>query len=517
MPRILLTVPETYESVTRPVVYDITRKIFEETGLPLDTLIHYPSDLTVGQQLGSSINKEGKDVTKFNYTTQVAVEVDENYEQDRLHSTAVQRAENLLIFNDEKLGVEIKPIYASAELVINFKFRAIDKVLATRWRDDIRNRVSAERAERVHDIKYHYLIPEEMIHTLKEVHKMREVVEPYGDDWLTYFGDHRTTRTTEITTLKGTEARWAIAETQMRIMGWFEFEGIPEQGGKDDEASTWTIGFSYKLRYDKPIACAMLYPMMIHNQLVSDTYRPRASELPYKVEQHQRSYALSALYLGYFEANNNPLYTRVNPGISIPEFDDFVPQTVMNDTMRVFTALVSLDDSDPQLLMNLNELGKFQFEPGLLHCLKNESPWMTKPYQSIFMLSIYCGNQLMDPKYIRVDSNLNVYSTVKLSKRLYYHLRFSVVKRLSLLPPVTKERLRRCGACLIKVINAIDPTLADQNKLPPLIGGSTIPKKDLDNVSDELDVDIISKGNMQEYQFNTVMSFFIESYKNAIS
>jgi hypothetical protein len=53
------------------------------------------------------------------------------------------------------------------------------------------------------------------------------------------------------------------------MQGWFDFQAVPEVGGKEDEADTWTIGFDYHFHYEKPIECAMYYPLMVHNPMRS--------------------------------------------------------------------------------------------------------------------------------------------------------------------------------------------------------------------------------------------------------
>jgi len=157
MPKLVLPVPETIESVTRPVVLDVVRQLAKYTALP-EARIYFPGDMEKDRQPGTSISDD-KLFNTFGSTPKITIEVDEDYEAERMLTSAVYRPENLFIFRDDRLETSIKPVYSSTEITINFRGRFMDKVAATRWRDDVRARVSMERQEFLHDMTYHYLIP----------------------------------------------------------------------------------------------------------------------------------------------------------------------------------------------------------------------------------------------------------------------------------------------------------------------------------------------------------------------
>lgn len=522
MPKILVEIPESNESVTRPIVFDIIKQVCIATGTPQNTVINYPGDLAKTKQPGTSIGSDSDTLT-LPFTNRINIDVEENYEQDRLLSTAVFRPENLYIFRDDSLETNIKPAYSSTEITINFKYRAVDKVTAVRWRDDIRAKVSMNRDVFLHDISYHYLIPTEFIIILEEIHRLRENVAGYGDTFDEYFFKNRTNRVSFLTTLAGTQGSWGVSEKQMRILGWFDFEGVPELGSKEDDADTWTISFSYKFRYDKPIACVMFYPIMIHNQLIDAKYRH--TEIPYDPDQNIASYAMSTDNFRAFEKGHTRY--NVNQGIQIPITDEFVPAGIVESTIRVFTALTSVEKTDLRSLMSLRDLGVIEFEPDVLSFLISEAPYMTKAYLSIFTLSLYRGIDLLGDGIITVDSNLNVKATSDLSLRHYYHIRLGLVTDLNLLSQAAKDRLREHGKALRIILDAIDPTLKAKGLLPTIIGGGngTIPttnpgyvgKRDLDKAIDEMNRAIMSQGEHYNRQRNTVMIMFVQAINEKYS
>lgn len=481
MPRVLVEVPETYESITRPVVYDIVRTVMERTGIPKTVRINYPGDIERAMQDGSSITTSHPEATKYPYTSQLTIDVAEDYQEDRILSSAVFRPENFFIFKDPKLGVAIKPVYSPCDVTVTIKYRARSKQQATKWRDDIRNRTAMNREQFIHQASYHYLIPEELFVILREIHKLRETVAGYGDDFDTYFKNHRTSRARWLTNQAGQQGRWGIAETQIRVLGWFDFEGVPEQGSKEDDGSTWTISFSYKFKYDKANACAMFYPLVVHNQMIK--YRPTVEEQPmYQIENQLRKYALSAKMFAYFEMGRAMHYQQLRQGYSVPDFDEFIPASVVPDTLRLATVLIKIDPENPRAIFNLTDnLGnQIMLDPDIRCCLEKEYPFMTLPFQSIFNVSLYRGPFLQTPDKVTVDSSFNVTSTFDMDLRQTYHLRISLVKNLRLLPQAALDRIRSCAQCLIKLLNAIDPSLKGKDLLPCIVGDTWVTSACLD-------------------------------------
>lgn len=486
MPKILLTVPETNESVTRPIVLDITRQLFDITGISHGTSIFYPGDLEKTMQPGSSFGHTG-DINTLPFSARVSVEVEEIYEMDKIGTTATMRPENLFIFRDDRIETLIKPAYSATDVVLSFKYRAVDKVTATRWRDDIRAKISMMRDVYLHDITYHYLIPPEFLVILKEIHTLRETVDGYGETYDDYFRANATQRASVLTTLAGTRGAWGISEKQMRIVGWFDFEGGPELGSREDEGDTWTISFSYKFKYDKPIACVMFYPLMIHNQLIGQKYRP--SEGVYEVENHVRSYSLSALHFNEFEKGKR--IQNIQKGIAIPAYDEFIPGNVVTSTIRLFTALTSVDETS-NVLMNMCELGDIELHPEIIKFMVTEAPYMSKSYDSIFSLSLYQSVDLLDDNMVKIDSALNVSSVNTLSLRSYYHIRLSIVSNLFLLKKEALDRLRENGVVLGLILEMIDPTLRGKGLLPTIIGS----RGNTDNNGNNTRTDNIANGSI---------------------
>lgn len=505
MPIVTLSVPESIESITRPVVIDITRQIFEITGISDRTNIFYMGEIERGKQLNSSISNHGEDdPNRYAYNEKITIEVDETDVVDRMLSTAVARAENIFIFADDTIEAYIKPVYSETATTINFRYRAPDKNAALRWRNEMRSKISSGREMNVHSLSYHYPVPHEFVFILEELHRLRENVAPYHVDFDTWLTDHFTKRASILTNQSGTAKVWAVADRQVRIVGWFEFDGVPEQGTRDDDTGdAWTISFSYKFHYDKPIDCTMFYPLIIHNQLVK--HRDENIVAP---KYPNPTYTWSA---GAFQPfiNGDDLTPFIDRrGISVPTWDEFIPSSVVTNTLRAITAMFTLDETNILRLGSLTDFTTFKFHPAILAFLKSEAPFMTMPFKSVFVLSLYRRTFLLPPTSIRITSDLEIFSSAPLSLRDYHHYRLSLVTDWQKLAPDAIKRLQNHGEATHIIIDAIDPHVRRDGHLPVIIGDDYIPRKAIDPV-----IDIFNRVTPKRpvYQFNTVETLFIRA------
>lgn len=513
MPKVLLEVPDTQESVLRPVVFDIARQVIANTHLVDDIQILFPGDLERAQQAGASISTPDGIRTQFAFNSRLSVSVQEEYNADRLLINTVFTPENHAVFQDRRIDTAIRPVYGNTHTTLSFKYRAKDKTEAIRWRDDIRNRTTMNRDVFTHNVTYHYLVPPVFMAILQELHRLRANVASYGDTWEEWWGCNRTPRATLLTNQAGEQGRWGVRETQMRVQGWFDFEGVPEPGSKDDEADTWTISFDYHFHYDKPLACELSYPLMVHQQLLDQRWRPDPTEMPAAQEEyHARAYSSTARCLSYFEAGKQMYPLTRRPGYAIPEFDEFVPRSVMPKTLRMFTVMIELDPKDPCDLLNLKHLGDdIEIDCDLLHCLSLEAPYMTRPYQSVFSLTLYQGREMQAPECLTIDADLNVRSTRPLDLRQTYHVRLAIQREWDTLARGSVERLKHCPNCLIKLLDALDPTLKHRGYFECVIDDVVFPRDCLQRAVEELSRSRIRLGNGQVYQFDLVSRVSIKT------
>lgn len=506
MPKVALTVPETYESITRPVVREVARSLLRTLGMPEETPLNFIGSSGRTAIPGNSLTPRGEAVN-FNAGDLVTITASEEDNQTQVLSTAIYQNENQPIFADPALDVGIRPSYCSTEVTLSFRFRFRDKESADRWRDDIRMRYGMGRVENLHEIQYHYSLPPSYLVILSEIHRMRENVAGYGEDLKTWFDQCFTDRKTGLVTSVGTEPLLAISESQDAVLGWFDFTTAPARPERNGDNGTWTAGFDYKFTYDKVFAVVLSYPLMIHNQLMDERFRP--TEPVYQLNNHKRSPSWSRYNFDYFQ-RKYPGWRDPLDGVPMPIFDDWLPRSVVPYTSSLLRVMLYVDSNDPRAVMNLLELGDYYFDERLIPYLKDNAYWLTRPYQAAVHVGLYRKNEYMGDGGARVDEQLNVTATSDLSLRIPYHVRISVVTDLTALSDRAKDALRKDGAAAGLILESLLPEV----EIPYLSDG-TIPKKWFENTIKEIaDTNHPYKGSTEVRRL-TVGTFLIVAHKES--
>lgn len=508
MPTLVLPVPETYDSITRPVIYDVTRKLFKWTGLHENTPIMYMSPNGATMQPGSTLLHNPED-SELAFDDQVTVEVEEDTELDRILSTAVVQPENLFIFNDPRVETMMKPAYSSTQISINFKFRAIDEVKAKRWRDQIRMRMSQMRDLVMLDIRYSYQVPGIAIHILEEIHRLMENVAPYHETFAQWFKNASSPTMSLVSNFSGEQKQPVISERQGEIVGYWDFEGEPEKGSKEDEGETWTVSFAFKFKYDKPLSVVLQYPQVIHNQVI----KYKDTKPPHNPNQIQKNFTLSKYYFDHFDRTRALDRAGItgNQGIMMPEWDEFVPNQLPPYYLKIFSGMTTLDLSpggNPKLLMNLDQLSQGYFmDDAMKAFMIGEAPYLTQQFQSVFTCNLYMANSLRPDGSIVVDNTLGVHTTFNPNPRARWHVWFGLCFNWSVLSPEAIQRLRMNYPLLARLIQALWPWWKYDIKTISRTGpGANIVTKDSMNAILGMSPALIKK-----VQFNTAGTFYIQA------
>lgn len=514
MPKLLLPVPDTDRTVTRPVITSVVRDLIDLTHLPVGTKVYFPGEIGTVQQPGSAMQSDRSN--DFGALENVTIEFTETMVEQEAGMNAVAEPSNQFLFDDVSLGVYMRPNYTFSEARLTVRYRAVDRVAAKRWRDEIRNRVLMGRESFVHDVQYSYRIPEVFHRIFTELHRLRENKHGDGSDYKTWFEGHANPRLTIATNQSGTYDEYVIAETLRRVQGWFDFTLEPEQGQFGDNKRNWEISFDYVFQYDRVSTLTLGYPVVVHNQLLSAKYRDRESK--FEEQNHTERLSLALSGFRYFETTDTSWKYQLGNGISIPGFDDFIPTSTISATRRIFTALVCVPETQGNnhvaapgtKLLNLAELGRYKLSDHVLEFIRKEAAFITRPFSSILTLSLYRNRHLAQSTpapSLEISSDLTVRSTIALDLRQAHRIRLGVVSDLILLEKDALDRLRE-NACALKLIfGAIYPNL-DLSHLTP-IGGECgyVPKDQLDDIIDKL----IRRDRTQDRWFDTVSTMFVQT------
>jgi hypothetical protein len=470
MPNIVVELPETYSSITRPAITQVAKQLIEIMRLPPDTGFEFFGMAESQFQPQTTLTDTGIQ-NKFPFNGRINIEADEQYIEDRTLTSAVKKDNVQFVFYDQRLDVFVKPVYVSCEVTISFRYRAQDRTQAEKWRDEFRVRSSQGRAELLHEIDYHYPIPDSIALILHQIFTMRETVAGYGETLEQWVQEHISGRATTLRTQAGTQPLLAIAERQASIVGGFNFVAQPEKGQKAAEGAPWETGFDYTFMYDKVVAVMAHYPVVIHNQMVDEKFRPNVPvyELVKRARRPSNERFLYDYYTRLYKERLQPLARN-----RIPSFDDWMPNWLVPRTSPVLELLLGVDENDPHDLVNLNNLGDFAFSAAALRFLIKEAPFISKYTQSVFNFQLYRWDKPMPDETVLMDAALNVRSSYELTLRDVQHLRLCLVTDLSILTREALDRIRKDPEFAIELIKTLYPRV-DTSKIP-IIGGVLIPK-----------------------------------------
>ena len=508
MPHVSWPVSNLQWSVSRPVAMRIIRDLMDATQISSSTPITFADENVQGvtYQPGSTISKsplEGQN--RWPYDQRVIVEVNEQYLPEDAGTTAVYRIENPPFLVDDDLGLYAAPVYRNTKLEINFKFKSRDRNHVIRWNDAMVSKASQLRDVCLHEATYNFTIPQELLNTLEEIYAMSEKKYGYGVSWNTFLTDRLFRNVGLITNFSMTDSVWAVSVTLNRLAGYFDFAPIPDAPTKEDDGDNWIGGFTYTVSYMKPIECSLIYPYVVHQQLIAAPYRP--VQATYLLDHDRASRTLSMTALKKFESDSKLKQARGLEGITLPSFDDFspAPGNVLASTVKVLTTLVILDENDPRYLFNLEDLGDLQLRPEIIALMKTrEYPYLGNDFRSIFSLSLYKGPFLQNNGSLVVDANLNVRSTQDLDPRSVYHVRLGLVTNFNFIstPGLIRVKAHQSIPMIIAAMNA---SMKGMNMLRSDIRHREIPLIDVRSVT-EPNFDM---STIRGYHALTVQDLFI--------
>lgn len=474
MPKVTRQLPEGYEAVSRPVARGIVESVIKFTGLRDKVVVQFNGDTDIAPMTGSKLSEQIKDTgrTRWDSTQKVAVGMREDFIEQEVLATPIGQKNQPVIFLDRALGISLKPVYHHIEGVLSFTYRAPDQVSAEQWIKGLLRHISEGRKEMYHEIAYEYAVPREFVAILRELHRLRENNAGYGEslgDWLkSRFVD----RATVLTTMAGTEPLLVIKEAQKGVIGWFDWL-IPAQPEKGDSGATYNATFEYHYQYQQVTGVHLEYPIMIHQQLLDEKWRGRNT--PYELK---RTPAYMSMAKDFYEQNRlyNGGFIETMEGVVYPIYDEWAPYNVPQETMKLFTCLLTVDPEDPTLVLNLNDLGHWDINPAILDYLIKNRRWITKHHFTPILISLYTGADRYDETKLIVSENGDVRTTEPMSQRVQYHFMMSALIDLTMLTRDRQDELRKYPDACLLILLSLDGRLEQMGLLPEVVGGRLVSK-----------------------------------------
>ena len=441
-------------TVTRPVVLAIVDQVKSMTRIDVDTVNLFKSSLDELRQISrkgkNKVIEHSSPLDKY-----VSVTMTETYPEDSYATTPVNYSEHREFFKDNNARLYLKPVYVDTEVNLEFTYRDRSKTAVTEWLSNMRVLVSQMMDVNTHSLHYKYLVPPPIMELIIEVYTLREKIAPYKQFLEEYIEQSSDGRLRIVTDSIGKDLELAVDENQIGVQGFYDFTANPSEIENDKDY--YSVSFSYRFRYQKPISIQAVYPTTVHNQLLDSRFiidiNLIQDQPDYHIPRDQYLESLKDLDERFRFCHN------ARTGIlTIPYFDKWEPPIDLKYTSRIASILITISETDRRSLVNLNELGELELDPDILSWIAaGENTHITKLYDSIIHIGLYKNqNNIMYTDSIVVDASLNVYSKIDLDLRSEYRLAISLVTDTSTLPDAVLKRLVLNRTVVVKYLESLN-------------------------------------------------------------
>lgn len=484
MPQFSYPVPDVYQMITRPVIVAIVKQIMGGTGISDDAFIEYKGEHSQTPTWRSFIDSKNPIATndaKMPFIEKIQIEVDENPLEEFILSTPYHYPDNKKVWEDPILGIVLSPFYERAEYTINFTYRTPDKGTATAWRTNMMRRMKVKFSDMSMIARYQIIIPHLILRFLKQFYTMRENISGYGDDWNTYFVQRALQKMVKLVDQAGNNPEIAIDETQLDILGNFQFTDVPKEERLDD-GSCYTISFSYKFRFDHPKGFVLKYPLVIHNQLMPQAFRP---EKPHRYDPHSvvgNSSQSMSRYDVIIQQMGGKKEGKVG-GNLVPWFDDWSPKLVHHKVSPLLQLLCKVNPDDPTSLIDLRQLQSsgLKFSDTLGAFMVKNHRTLNRHAAGPIFFAVYVNDDVLDQSQYYITKDLVVRTRNTLDMRDVHHVVvFAMTDILSMTPDGRKE-LARNPEMFKEIVQALEPSI--NTDAIEVLAGKLIPDAEFQRVA----------------------------------
>ena len=427
MPFFTTPLPETYLSITRRVARSALSSLFTLTTLPKEkTQVSFSGES--GQSLiwNSKMKNFFRANDDFNQKLgnygKLMVEIKEETVEE--HGLVMESVHDRYVplFQSKRIHeCQVKPVYDKTRITLSCTWRSENREDADIFRNDFRHHIADGRAEVPIEVQYLVFLPKATMALLHHVYQLQENQAGYGisfKDWLAEgsFGNIK-----QVTNLKGEEDAFVIEERQIMVFGKFDFTTPPERSRKD-QGTAHEVTFDFVIEYEKPIEVVTFYPLMVHNQLIHEMFRPKPAYDIGRIPAHRDvlRYVSDKLYWSNKQLNEPNRHSA----IVLPEYDPWVvPKEPIEVTLA--TTVIELDKDDLTLLMNVHdfeEVGACQYSRNLKRYMWIYNEFITDMRESPFYFALYEGDKRLSPSGYRIAPDGEIRALQPLDLRKQYHV-----------------------------------------------------------------------------------------------
>lgn len=469
MPNLLIPLPNTYDSVTRRVAKSVIDNVIRISRIP-DTRVEIRGETNVAAQPGTELG-DTELINRWQHDGRVIVTLRETYVDSEVINSEVRHPYAQPIFADPEIGIHIKPIYSNTEMELNFTYRAKSKTEANVWRDDIKVRMADNRQSHLHEAEYFFPVPDFCSILLMHMHELRENVAGYGEDLGEYLRRYYTKRAKVLTNQAGNEkvSLLVIGEHQIGIQGWFDFD-VPVDEEKNEDGPSYIAQFNYKFSYLKPVELNVLYPQVVHNQLIKPDFivvKPKVED-PMQLPSYKSDYRFALDHFDYLAR----IPKKPIGGIAIPDFDEWIPKAVMPYTTSFINWMTVVEPQDLTLVLSEKDILDVGFLPEFIQWMQRQGDKMVTLGRSPIHFSMFRGDEFIDDGDLTIEVTEKAFQVrckTPADLRQTYHMRMGFCTELAKYTEAALMGMHEEGYNTLRlfqtVVNRLDVEDAQTNEM----------------------------------------------------
>lgn len=441
MPSVVVPLPDVYETVSRSVAVSAVQQIAQYMGLPEQTSVYLPGKSeTVPMNDGIFGNCcDAANAVHFDPEEKLVIRYEEIAEENFTLSTAVWNPDNYPIFVDVPHNIWVRPVRRFVDFRLDLTYQAPNIVVAQRWLDDQRIKLSEGAGDLTFFLEFHYNVPKAVQSLFKGLYDtMENSAWPTGLSYGEWIEQHLTQPSTFMATQIDTHKTMAIIERQVDVVGHFDFVNTPDTPQpSSDKSGSYEVTFSYICRYDRPTHMHVQYPMVMNQCPIPAVFRPKFPYANYQ-QLNRKTTALRGS-LEYALGMNRGMGSTY---IQYPDTDDWSTDNRPKHSFLIFSGLLTLDCNDPRYLMDMRKLGRFDFTCHWVELFDTLGDKVFKG-NSWFIIRLFKNDEYINIPMSMERGTLKLMADVDLDPSYVYHIQILMNKNLASIDRQYWECLRR--------------------------------------------------------------------------
>lgn len=455
MPGAFISAGQTDITVTRSVVRDVVKSIARNSHFPEDlTLVYEGQDTTGTANPNGYFNSCTDPITRTRFNAYAFIEYKETA-SELLGTDLGRYMDHIPIFDDPKIGLMLIPQYREHKLEITVRFRCDSKTKLSSWLSSYKSASNSRNNFGFLSARYYFKIPTEFMAFLYDAWEMQTVYGNPGDSY-DYITSHFYSQPKIDSTITGNQKR-IIYECGLRnltavLTNPTFYNDITSEDGVHE------VSINLEVHYPKAEGVSIIYPAMIHNQLVPDKYLKRWSQYYQWLDKWQdpvkpMSYIGNTLKV--FETEASTVYLG-DGGARLLPWDNWFPKTPVKDTQTICIAPIFVDVENPTYICNITELaGDYIPDDVMAYIGADEKRGQVG--NSLIRFELYQIDETEKRTYLVPDDNLNLYAKENLDLLKRNYLRISLVRNFANVMGDSLLQLTRLGEPLVKILPIYNP------------------------------------------------------------